>query len=61
MKVVTYIDTEETRLWNGQKKYLYEWNNCSVLKNALTSFGPIQIIHEIKPIQAVQYLQVILF
>ena len=34
---------------------------CMVLENALRSFGPIKNIHEIKPIQAVQYLQVIVF
>ena len=34
---------------------------CWVLENALTSFGPILSIHEIKPIQAVQYLHVIIF
>ena len=46
LKVVTYTNTEEIRLWNEQKKlwnmiYLYKWKKCRVLENTLIILGPI--------------------
>ena len=62
LKGVAYLNTAETKIWNEQKKlwnmkYLYKWKkNLQGNDNVLKTFGPI--IHEIKLIQAVYYLQV---
>ena len=34
-------------------KYLYKWKNLLGAGNVPTSFGPIQMICEVKPMQAV--------
>lgn len=53
LKAVTYTNTDETRLWKEQMKYLYKRDQQQGTGSVLTSFEPITIEYQINQMQAV--------